>query len=220
MKIRRKTILAIAVSFISLVIIFDLSLPLIFSKRIATDIDKVNKEKAALVLGARAWSDTQPGAIFQARLDSAVALYEDNKAEKIIVSGDHGRKGYDEVNAGRVYLLSRGINKDDIFLDHAGFDTYDSIYRAKYIFGLDRFIIVSNDFHLPRALLISDSLGMHASAYESPWIGGGKYLSQIREIGARLKAFADILLSVKPKYLGDEIDISGSGLQTWDTLSP
>ena len=219
MKNRYKTIWIITVSFIGLVMVFDLSLPLFFSQRIETDIDKVNDEKVALVLGARAWSDTQPGAIFKARLDSAVSLYENNKIEKIIVSGDHGRKSYDEANAGRVYLLSRGISQDDIFLDHAGFDTYDSIYRAKYIFGLDRFIIVSNGFHLPRALLISSSLGIEAGAYESPWIGGGKYLSQIREIGARLKAFIDILLFARPRYLGPKIDISDSGLQTWDTLN-
>ena len=194
-------------------------LPVFFSRRIKSNSDNFEPVPAVLVLGARAISNETPGTVWKSRLDSAYLIYNAGLAQKILVSGDHGRKQYDEVNAGRVYLVSLGVPAEDIFLDHAGFDTYDSLYRAKNIFGLDRVIIVSNRFHLSRALMIADAIGLDAVAFVAPWPYRSNASAVVREIGARVKAFFDITFFARPKYLGEKIDISGSGLATWDTIN-
>ena len=170
-------------------------LPIFFSGRIFDNLNDIEPASTILVLGARALSDEVPGAVFKGRLDAAFKIYSADMVSKVIVSGDHGRKQYDEVNAGRTYLLSLGMAPEDIFLDHAGFDTYDSIYRAKNIFELDQAIIVSNGFHLPRALLIADSVGLDAIGYQADWPYRSYLAASFREVGARLKAFSDIIFS-------------------------
>lgn len=212
----RKTIWVGASCFLAIILAADLCLPLFFAGRIYSEKEDLRPERAVLVLGARALSDSEPGDVLTSRLDAAFSLYETGQAEVILVSGDHGRRDYDEVNAARIYLLSLGMPPEDIFLDHAGFDTYDSLYRARDIFGLDSLIVVSNRFHLPRALFIAWSLRLDAQGYVAPWPYGSRVSTSIREWGARLKAFIDILISAKPRFLGEPIDIYGSGRQTWD----
>lgn len=171
---------------------------------------------AVLILGAGAKGGVMSD-ILKDRTDAALEVYKQGKAEKILVSGDHGRQDYDEVNVVKDYLLKNGVQESDIFLDHAGFDTYDSLYRAKNIFGVKTLVISTQDFHLPRAVYIANALGMEAvgiRADKRPYMYT-EYL-QKREKIAKVKAFFDILFKSKSKYGGPEIDIQGDGRESWD----
>lgn len=188
---------------------------------IAADCSEdVNSYPVAIVLGARVVGAKVINGVYSDRLQTAVDLYKKGKITKILVSGDHGQINYDEVNAGKDYLIKAGILSSDIFLDHAGFDTYDSIYRAKNIFNINRALIITQDFHLPRALYFSHELGMDALGCRAD-LQEYDNLSKMkqREILARVKAWFSVTAAVSPKYQGAKIDISGSGEQTWDELT-
>ena len=180
------------------------------------DLNNTNKQ-AALVLGARVWANGKMSDIFRDRVETGLRLYNQNKVQKILISGDHGRKDYDEVNAAKLYLLERGVLPEDIFLDHAGFDTYDSLYRAKNIFKVTSLIVVTQNFHLPRALYIAkkikiDACGVSADLHN--YIGEKK--RNRREVLANIKAWLDILVDSSPTYLGGVINITGDGQKSWD----
>lgn len=180
------------------------------------DKNNLNKQ-AALILGAKVWSNGEMSDIFKDRAITAINLYKEGKVKKILVSGDHGRENYDEVNSAKKYLLENGVKSEDIFLDHAGFDTYDSLYRAKYIFKAESLVVVTQNFHLPRALYISDKLGIDScgvSADRQKYYG--EKAMYRREILAKIKAWSNVVFHSKPKYLGNEIPLSGSGLESWD----
>ncbi len=186
-----------------------------FSENICKEDSKIRP--AALVLGARVWNNGDLSSIFKDRVKTAIKLYEENKVKKILVSGDHGQKDYDEVNAAKDFLLENGVEPKDIFLDHAGFDTYDSLYRARDIFQINSLIIVTQNFHLPRALYLADNLGLEAcgtSADLQKYVG--EKARERREQLANIKAWLNIFFNSKPKYLGNSIDISGDGQETWD----
>lgn len=199
--------------FINIRIMFEAS-------NIAVDCDNsIGNYPVGIVLGARVAGTKVVEGVYADRLQTAVDLYQKGKIAKILVSGDHGQVEYDEVNAGKDYLLEHGIPKTDIFLDHAGFDTYDSIYRAKKIFGINRALIISQEFHLPRALYFAsylkmDALGCKADLHEYNNIGDMKR----REILARVKAWLDVACGVNPKYMGETYDITGDGERTWDEI--
>jgi SanA protein len=186
-----------------------------FSDNICKKDSKIRP--VALVLGARVWNNGDLSPIFKDRVKTAIKLYKDKKVKKILVSGDHGQKNYDEVNAAKDFLLENGVEPEDIFLDHAGFDTYDSLYRAREIFKVNSLIIVTQNFHLPRALYLADNLGLEAcgtSADLQKYVG--EKARERREQLAKIKAWLNIVLNSKPKYLGNSIDISGDGQETWD----
>lgn len=183
-------------------------------------IADIRRERpAALVLGAAVYSDTVVSPVFADRLDTAIELYEAGLVKKIIVSGDHGRTTYDEVNVAKSYLSERNIPALDIFLDHAGFNTYNSMYRAKSVFQADSLLIVTQDFHLPRALYIANRLGIEAWGCQADKheYAGIKNMEN-REKLASIKAWLDVNLGVKPKFLGSIFDLEGDGRQTWDKL--
>jgi SanA protein len=170
-----------------------------------------------LVLGALVYGDA-PSPMLQDRLDAALAAYRDGLSDRILVSGDHGQTGYDEVNAMRIYLEAAGVPPERIFLDHAGFDTYDSLYRARDVFQVRSALVVTQRFHLLRALYIADRLGVDADGIDSAFreYGRAAYY-EVREVPARFKAFLDCeVLKSRPTYLGPTIPISGSGLPTRD----
>jgi len=174
-------------------------------------------KQAALVLGARVYSDRRLSGIFQDRIDTAIYLYNNKKVDKIIISGDHGQDNYDEVNVAKDYLLSKNIKNEDIFLDHAGFDTYDSIYRAKEIFQAQSLVVVTQNFHLKRALYIANNLDMDVCGYSSDlhrYYGENK--RQAREVLAKVKAWFNVAFNSKPKFLGDKIPLTESSLNSWD----
>lgn len=177
--------------------------------------------QAILVLGASVWKNGQPSPILEERLRAALELYRAGKAPKILVSGDHGQEDYDEVAVMARYLQERGVPPSDIFLDHAGFRTLDSMYRAREVFGLDNVLVVSNPFHVPRAVFLGQRAGLQVDGvganYGVPYSHKTRWRNQVREILARILAFADVyLLGTRPRYLGPQIDIGGDGRVTRD----
>lgn len=180
------------------------------------DVNSAPQSDAVMVLGARVYSNGNPSAVLADRLDYAYEIYKNKKAKKILVSGDHGREDYDEANGMKDYLLKKGVPREDIFLDHAGFNTYDSMYRAKEIFGVKTMVISTQEFHMDRSLYIARSIGIDAYGYPSDdkQIYGMNRLN-LRETLARIKAFIDVEITKrKPKYLGDIIPIDGDGILT------
>lgn len=164
-----------------------------------------------IVLGAGIWGD-KPSYMLEDRLLEAIDLYQNNVSSKIIMSGDHGREEYDEVNIMKNYAIQRGIPSEDIFMDHAGFSTYDSIYRAKDIFKAKKVVIVTQKYHLYRALYIANQLRLEAYGVGAdPRQYKGATYREIREILARNKDFINCIFKPKPTYLGDSIPISGNG---------
>ena len=186
----------------------------IISPEEATDLTDVD---CIIVLGCLVRPSGKPSDMLADRLRRGVELYESGAAPKILMSGDHGQKEYNEVQTMKQYALDAGIESSDIFMDHAGFCTYDSIYRAKEIFGAKKIIIVSQEYHLHRALLIARKLGVEAVGIASDYhTYGGQTYRDIREIIARNKDFLYTIIKPKPKYLGEAIPISGDGNLTQD----
>ena len=164
-----------------------------------------------LVLGAGVWGN-RPSPMLEDRILKAIELYENGVAPKIIMSGDHGREEYDEVNIMKNYAIEKGIPSEDIFMDHAGFSTYDSIYRAKHIFEVKNIVIVTQEYHLFRALHIANKLGINALGVNSdPRKYSGQTYREIREILARNKDFVKATFKPKSTYLGDTIPVNGNG---------
>ncbi len=188
------------------------SAPYIFS-----ELDDVPKAQAALVLGSKVYADGRMSDVLADRTLKGLELYQEGKVSKILVSGDHGREEYDEVNTVKKYLLENSVQEEDIFLDHAGFDTYDSLYRAKHIFEVESVVIVTQEFHLPRAVYIGRSLGIETYGYKAD---RQEYIAaawnSFRESLARMKAFFDVTFQSKPKFLGETIPITGDGRESWD----
>ena len=128
------------------------------------------------------------------------------------MSGDHGREDYDEVNVMKSYAVENGVPDSDVFMDHAGFSTYDSIYRAKAVFEADSIIIVTQKYHLYRALYIAERLGVNAVGVSADLDDySGQLKRDLREIAARDKDFFSCLFKPEPKYLGEKIPVSGDG---------
>ena len=180
------------------------------------DFDKLEDIDCILVLGAGAWGNS-PSPLLGDRLDKGIELYEKNVAPKILMSGDHGQLEYDEVNVMKDYALDKNIPSNDIFMDHAGFSTYESMYRAKAIFKAKRIIIVTQEYHLYRSIYIADKLGLEAygvAAIENNY--AGQYYRDAREFLARNKDFVKVIFKPKPTYLGEEIPIYGNGNITND----
>lgn len=181
--------------------------------------DSELKEKEAdciLILGAGVWGKN-PSPILRDRLDEGLRLYKAGIAPKIIVSGDHGKENYDEVNVMKNYLMEAGVPDEDIFMDHAGFSTYESMYRAKAVFGVDKMIIVTQQYHIYRSIYIAKKLGIEAYGSPAECVDySGNRARDIREIAARTKDVIWCTLKIKPKYLGEKIDLNGSGTVTND----
>lgn len=164
-----------------------------------------------LVLGAGI-RNNKPTPMLRDRLEFAINLYKEKKAPKIIMSGDHGEVDYNEVAVMKKYALDKGIKSSDIFMDHAGFSTYDSIYRARDIFKAKKIIIVTQDYHLYRALYIASSLGLEAVGVPAnPQSYAGQPMREVREIVARTKDVLGCIIKPEPKYLGEAIPVSGDG---------
>lgn len=169
-----------------------------------------------IVLGAGVWGEN-PSPMLEDRLLEGIKLYENNVAPKIIMTGDHGRKEYDEVNVMKKFAMDKGVPSGDIFMDHAGFSTYESLYRAKEIFEADKVIIVTQEYHLYRALYIARALGIEAYGVASdPRQYVGATYREIREILARNKDFVKCIFKPKPTYLGEVIPVFGDGNVTND----
>ncbi|WP_132251874.1 SanA/YdcF family protein [Natranaerovirga pectinivora] len=180
--------------------------------------DNVFEADAILILGALVYQSGNVSNILEDRLKVGVELYEMGKAPKLLLSGDNGQLDYDEVNAMKNYVVARGIPEEDVFMDHAGFSTYESVYRAKEIFQVERLIIVTQEYHLKRALYVSKKLGIEAQGVTSDLRTYPKMsVFKTREILARNKDFLYVnVFKPEPTYLGEVINITGDGRITFD----
>ena len=186
----------------------------------AEEAAKIEDVDCILVLGAGVRSDGSLSAMLEDRLRRGVELFELGAAPKLLMSGDHGREGYDEVDAMKRYAVEQGIASSDIFMDHAGFSTYESMYRAKEIFQAKRIIIVTQEYHLYRAIYIAESLGLEAYGVSSDYrTYSGQTGRDVREILARVKDFGTSIFKPEPTYLGEAIPIWGDGDLTNDENS-
>lgn len=210
--IARAIVIAILVALL-LMILAPLTMRAIVQRGIYQFPDNVPQTRAALVLGASVVRG-KPSPVLEERAHTAVGLYMMGKVSKILVTGDNGALTHDEVTPVRKYLTNAGIPPEDIFLDHAGFDTYSSMYRARDVFLADSITIVTQDFHMPRAIFVARQLGLTAYGVV-PERGQGDLYDYMREVPASVKALIDLTLSRSPKYLGEEIPLSGDGTSTW-----
>ena len=168
-----------------------------------------------LVLGCAVWADNEPSPMLKDRLDTAIALYRAGVAPKLLLSGDNSIVEYSEPDCMLQYTLAQGIPPEDIFLDFAGFSTYESVYRAHAVFKADRLIVVTQKYHLFRALKACDALGIEARGVASNQQKyAGRYYREAREVLARDKDFFKGIVKAKPTFLGDEIPIDGDGTIT------
>ena len=180
------------------------------------NLESLDDIDCILVLGCGVWGE-EPSPMLRDRLEKGIELYKKGIAKKIIMSGDHGRSDYDEVNVMKKYAIDRGVSSEDIFMDHAGFSTYESMYRAKEVFNVKSVVIVSQEYHLYRAIYIAKNLGLNAYGVNSePKKYIGQFHRDIREILARNKDFVTVMLKPEPTYLGDVIPVSGNGDVTND----
>lgn len=173
------------------------------------EVSKLPQWNIGLVLWASVKQNGEPSDILKDRLKVAFNAYKQNKIQKIIVSGDNSTRRYNEPVAMQKYLINMWVQEDDIYLDYAGFDTYDSLYRAQYIFWVKHITLFTQDFHLKRALYISKRLWIR-----SQWVATNlqPYLlenyNNRREVFARIKAFLEVeILKNKPRYLWEKVEI-------------
>lgn len=175
------------------------------------DYTKLSDIDCIIILGAGI-VEGKPSHMLEDRLLEGIKLYQNNISDKIIMSGDHGRKEYDEVNVMKNYAIQRGVPSENIFMDHAGFSTYESIYRARDIFKARKVVIVTQKYHLYRALYIANQLGIEAYGVGAdPRQYVEKTYREMREILARNKDFIKCIFKPEPTYLGETIPVNGNG---------
>lgn len=170
-----------------------------------------------LVLGCGVRDDGTPSDMLRDRLERGIELYFAGAAPKLLMSGDHGRAEYDEVNIMKQYAIDKGVPSEDVFMDHAGFSTYESVYRAKEIFQVENMIIVTQEYHLYRALYIAEKFGLTAFGVSCDYnIYAGQTMREVREILARNKDFFTSIFKPYPTFLGEAIPVNGNGDLTND----
>jgi SanA protein len=185
--------------------------------RIFKDAASAPRRYVAIVLGAAVDGDV-PSDVLEDRLQTALELYNAHRVERVLVSGDHGASGYDEVRTMRLWLVDRGVPSDDVFLDHAGFRTLDTMLRAAQVFQVKDAVVVTQEFHLPRALFLAraagiDAVGVVADHRRYAW---AEHYAR-RELLARVRSWLDVsILGTGPRYLGAPIPITGSADATHD----
>lgn len=179
--------------------------------------DEFKDSDCIIVLGCGVRPDGNPSNMLTDRLITGIDLYKREAAPKLLMSGDHSRKDYDEVNVMKQYAKDSDVPSEDIFMDHAGLSTYESLYRAKEIFKAQKIIIVSQEYHLYRALFIADKLGLEAVGVSADIrTYRGQTFRDIREVLARTKDYVTSILKPKPTFLGETIPVDGNGDVTND----
>ena len=183
--------------------------PLLLSSEEAAELAQVD---CIIVLGCQVKADGTPSHMLQDRLERGIELYKLGAAPKLIMSGDHGQTEYNEVGTMKQYAIDAGVPSEDIFMDHAGFSTYETVYRAKEIFDAEKVLIVTQEYHLYRALYIAESLGLDAHGVASDYrTYSGQAARDFRELLARCKDFLTSIFQPEPTYLGKTIPVSGNG---------
>ena len=192
-----KIFLITMISICLITIIINLYIVIQTKNQIKTTEFFGNKKVDCIIVLGAGIRGNNPSPMLEDRLLTSIDLYKKGVSNKIIVSGDHGRENYDEVNVMKNYLIQNGIPSEDIFMDHAGFSTYDTIYRAKHIFMAKKVVVVTQKYHLYRTLHISNELDIEAygvSANKRPY--GNQLTRDIREIVARVKDFFKSLINI------------------------
>lgn len=210
-----------AVCVLGMLIVGFINVSVIYTAQpaIYDSVAAVPPSQTAVVFGSAVYSDGTLLTVTDDRVQTAIDLYKHGKVQKIIVSGDHGRTSYDEVNPMARAVLAAGVPPEDVFMDHAGFSTYDTVARAKRVFDVGTVALVTQRFHLPRALLI-------ARAYDLSAVGAAAdrhtYRAALkmnaREMLARVKDWAKVLFKPPPTYLGPRIPVTGDGRLTRDHM--
>ena len=225
-KKKKKTLRMLLSIFLCLCILGITALTVINSiVKLSTGDQIITSEEAAkledidciLVLGCFVKDDGRPSDMLHDRLTRGVELYDLDAAPKLLMSGDHGREEYDEVAAMKQFAINAGIPSEDVFMDHAGFSTYESVFRAKEIFQADKILIVTQEYHLYRALYIANQLGVEAYGVSSDYhTYVGQFMRDFREMLARVKDCATCIFKPEPTYLGEAIPVFGDGNITND----
>lgn len=184
------------------------------------NISDLPEKYVVIIPGAKVYKSTVSHVV-RDRIEAAVNCLKNKKAERVLISGDHGRKGYDEVNRMRIFMKDvYGTDESLIFMDHAGFSTYETMYRAREIFCVENAVIVTQAFHTARAVYIGRKLGLDVVAYEAPEVlrysRETRVSWEIREALARVKTFFLVMFDVQPAFLGKKIPITGNAKETWD----
>ena len=211
MKTKKIIKLLIYASLLGIIVILGINLlvksqtdPVIFSKEKDTPGSKV-----AIIFGAGI-NNNKPSKYLKDRLDAGIELYKNNKIDKILLSGDNGSDEHDELTVMKLYCYQHGVDTNKIYLDYAGFDSYSTLYRSKYIFNIDTAILVSQKYHLNRCINIGNKLGVksYGFAADKGTYQGYKYAS-FREYFALVKSIIDLMIGRKPHFLGEKISING-----------
>lgn len=212
-------VLVLSISAILLVLLVDGYVRSSTKDRILTQTEAKGLEDldCILILGCGLRQDGTPSKLLTDRLMQGIALYNEGVAPKLLMSGDHGQVEYDEVNAMKAFAIEQGVPSSDVFMDHAGFSTYESIYRAGAIFQADKVVIVTQEYHLYRALHIARRLGIDAYGVASDnGTHPGATYRELREKLARTKDFLWVTFRPQPTYLGEAIPVGGNGDTTND----
>ena len=213
------TLICLALSAFSIALIINIAMVIGTNKYVYNDVNKIPFRATVMVLGAQTHGrNISP--ILRDRVNGCISMVRSEKGKKLLLSGDHGELYYDEVNAMRLHVLTyaQDIPHEDIFMDHAGFSTWDSMNRARDVFEVKDLIVVTQKFHINRAVYMARSLGINAVGFavnEDKFQGTTLRAWQTREFFARIKALYSVIFRVKPRYLGDKIPISGDGRETW-----
>jgi len=165
-----------------------------------------------LVLGCLVWSNGKMSWMLKDRVDTGIGLYKQGASPKLLMSGDHGREDYDEVNTMKTYAIGQGVPSEDIFMDHAGFSTYESMYRAKNVFAAKKILVVTQNFHLSRAVYDARAMGLDAYGVNADhYVYNKMWKNELRESLARTKDIFYCIFKPQSTYMGDKIDLTGSG---------
>jgi SanA protein len=185
------------------------------------NVNDVPHAQAAIVPGALVAPDGAMSPMLRARVNRAALLYKSGKVDRILVSGDHHGWGYDEPDTMRKALVAEGVPGRVIFEDHAGFDTWATMVRARQIFDVESAVVVTQGFHMPRALFDANGAGLHATGFTADTQGWGAQgtKSDIREIFSRVKAVYDTTVK-SPVMAGPKIPITGDGKSSWGPAPP
>lgn len=178
-------------------------------KLVFNDVGQMPDNKVCLLLGtSRLLRSGKPNQYFSNRILAANQLYRAGKIQYIVISGDNGRQGYNEPKEMKAELVKLGVPAEKIYLDYAGFRTYDSVYRLRDIFGQSSFTVISQEFHNRRAIYIAQALGLQAVGFNANDVDAyNGFKTQLREKFARVKVFIDLLMKKKPRFLGEKIAI-------------
>lgn len=212
-------IVVLAIFSVLFVIGVNLYVMAVTSKYILTDEEAAEKTDidCIIVLGAAVKPDGTPSLMLSDRLDKAYEIYEKGICKKIIVSGDHSGEYYDEVNTMKKYLIDKGVPSEDIFMDHAGLSTYDTMYRAANIFGVKSAIVITQEYHMYRALYNAWGMGIDAYGVCAKKVTyGGQTYRDIREAAARIKDVGYCIIKPEATIMGEKISLENSGDVTND----